>query len=150
MTPFAYAGVLTGLTAVGVYVWRSRREEHARRGHGIAEQLLPEISALVSSSDPNGRTNGEPVASAAYEACRDAVDRELDAEPRYAVETFYRSVASYRQAREQMQESFTEAPDDEAPSLGDRIRAKDQRDRLLKNVYDSGAFAIEKLEQLLR
>jgi hypothetical protein len=55
-------------------------------------------------------------------------------------------VESYRDARVMMIEAFDEGDE---RSLGDRIRAKDRRDRCLKDVYYTGHGAVEKLEQLL-
>ena len=70
----------------------------------------------------------------------------LSSEHYFAVETFYQCVESYRDARATMIEAFDE---DDERSLGDRIRAKDRRDRCLKDVYYTGHAAVEKLEQLL-
>jgi hypothetical protein len=70
----------------------------------------------------------------------------LSGEHYFAVETFYQCVESYRDARASMLGAFTEGDD---CSLGDRIRAKDRRDRCLKDVYYTGHGAVEKLEQLL-
>ena len=39
--------------------------------------------------------------------------------------------------------------EDDTSSLGDRIRAKDGRDRCLKDVYLTGEAAVQKLEMLL-
>ena len=48
-----------------------------------------------------------------------------------------------RAAREAMIEAFE---GESEPSLGDRIRAKDARDRGLKDVYYSGEAAIQRLD----
>ena len=55
-------------------------------------------------------------------------------------------IESYRAARLHMSASFAE---DGTSGLGDRIRAKDGRDRCLKDVYLTGEAAIQKLETLL-
>jgi hypothetical protein len=70
----------------------------------------------------------------------------LSGEHYFAVETFYQCVESYREARALILEAFAE---DDVRSLGDRIRAKDRRDRCLKDVYYTGHAAIQKLEDIL-
>lgn len=89
------------------------------------------------------------MSGSAYERLRPVLVSDLPQDSRFAVDGFYGSVESYRHARALMERAFVDDASGDAVSLGDRIRAKDQRDRLLKDVYDSGAFAIEKLERLV-
>lgn len=130
-------------------LWLARRRRHARRlrqARSVAEELLPEIRALLASSDLTSPSDGEPASPRYYEACHERLPGLLSGEHYFAVETFYQCVESYRGARVLMQEAFS---GDEERSLGDRIRAKDRRDRCLKDVYYTGHAAIEKLEQIL-
>lgn len=100
----------------------------------------------MESADPKGPSDGEPTSARRYEALHQRLPQALPSEHYFAVETFYQCVASYRDARASMKRAFAE---DDERSLGDRIRAKDRRDRCLKDVYYTGHAAIEKLEQLL-
>ena len=127
-------------------VARSRRVARARAARSVATQLLPEIRELIDSSDPRGRSDGATVAAKRYEAEQKRLPQVLPKESLHAVETFYRCVESYRAARAHMTASFAE---DDTSSLGDRIRAKDGRDRCLKDVYLTGEAAVQKLETLL-
>lgn len=125
---------------------RQRRSSRRQRARTIATELLPEIRVLMESVDPNGPSDGEPTSPRRYEALHQRLPQILPSEHYFAVETFYQCVSSYRDARASMKRAFTE---DDERSLGDRIRAKDRRDRCLKDVYYTGHAAIEKLEQLL-
>ena len=137
---FALGGLVASLVA------RSRGRARMRAARELATELIPEIRALIDSSDPKGRSEGEPVAVKRYNAERERLPQLLPNEPLYAVETFYSCVESYRTARTHMSASFAE---DDTISLGDRIRAKDGRDRCLKDVYLTGEAAAQKLETLL-
>ena len=133
----------------GLVAWlvaRSRGHARMRVARELAMKLIPEIRELIESSDPKGRSEGEPVAAKRYEAKQKRLPQVLPNELLYAVETFYRCVESYRTARTHMSASFAE---DDTSSLGDRIRAKDGRDRCLKDVYLTGEAAVQKLETLL-
>jgi len=133
----------------GLVVWlvaRSRGRARMRAARELATELILEIRALVDSSDPKGRSEGEPITVKRYDAERERLPQVLPNEPLYAVKTFYSCVESYRTARTHMSASFAE---DDTISLGDRIRAKDGRDRCLKDVYLTGEAAVQKLETLL-
>ena len=133
----------------GLVAWlvaRSRGRLRMRAARALATELLSEIRELIDSSDPKGRSEGEPGAAKRYEAKQERLPQVLPNELLYAVQTFYRCVESYRTARTHMSASFAE---DDTSSLGDRIRAKDGRDRCLKDVYLTGEAAAQKLETLL-
>lgn len=126
-----------------------RRQRSSSRRHEartVAAELLPEIRALMESSDPNGPSDGQPAPARHYEALHQRLPQVLPNEQYFAVETFYQCVASYREARAAMERAFAE---DDERSLGDRIRAKDRRDRCLKDLYYTGHAAIQKLEETL-
>lgn len=133
---------------IGGFWWLGRRRRVARleRARSVAFELLPEIRALLDSSDPKSSSDGEPGNTRCYEAHRQRLPHVLSGEHYFAVETFYQSVASYRDARALILQAFAE---EDERSLGDRIRAKDRRDRCLKDVYYTGHAAIQKLEQIL-
>ena len=141
--------LITVLTAVGSVGWFVRNRHRAVRlgqARDVAEELLPEIRALMDSADPKSPSDGEPARARHYEVCHQRLPQVLSGEHYFAVETFFQCVESYRDARVKMIEAFDE---DDERSLGDRIRAKDRRDRCLKDVYYTGHGAVEKLEQLL-
>ena len=143
------ATLLVLVGAGGLVAWlvaRSRRLARMRVARELATELIPEIREIIDSSDPKGRSEGEPVTAKRYEAEQERLPQVLPREPRFAVEIFYRCVESYRAARTHMSASFAE---DDTSSLGDRIRAKDGRDRCLKDVYLTGEAAVQKLETLL-
>ena len=127
-------------------VRQRRRSERLSRARDVAEELLPEIRAVMESADPRSPSEGEPGTITHYRACHQRLPEVLTGEQYFAVETFYQCVESYRAARTTMMEAFAE---DDERSLGDRIRAKDRRDRCLKDVFYAGHGAVEKLEQLL-
>lgn len=140
---------VAALAAVGTAAWTVRNRRRAVRldqARDVAEELLPEIRALMESADPKSPSDGEPARARHYEVCHQRLPQVLSGEHYFAVETFFQCVESYRDARVMMIEAFGE---DAELSLGDRIRAKDRRDRCLKDVYYTGHGAVEKLEQLL-
>ena len=140
------AAALVGLGGAGWIVHQHRRTVRLGQARDVAEELLPEIRALMESADPKSSSDGEPRRARHYEVCHQRLPQVLSGEHYFAVETFFQCVESYRDARVKMIEAFDE---DDERSLGDRIRAKDWRDRCLKDVYYTGHGAVEKLEQLL-
>lgn len=143
---WGFAAALVGLGAAGWIVRHRRRGARLEQARDVAEELLPEIRALMESADPKSASDGEPARARHYELCHQRLPQILSGEQYFAVETFFQCVESYREARVMMIDAFGEG---EEPSLGDRIRAKDRRDRCLKDVYYTGHGAVEKLEQLL-
>ena len=144
-----YSTLLVVFTLGGVVallVARSRGRARMRAARELATELILEIREIIDSSDPKSRSEGEPVAAKRYDAEQKRLPQVLPSEPLYAVETFYSCVEAYRSARTHMSASFSE---DDTISLGDRIRAKDGRDRCLKDVYLTGEAAVQKLETLL-
>jgi hypothetical protein len=139
VTACAVAGALA-------FARRQRRKARLARARSVAEELLPEIRALLDSSDPRSPSDGEPASPIHYDACHERLPGLLSGEHYFAVETFYQCIESYREARALILEAFAE---DDERSLGDRIRAKDRRDRCLKDVYYTGHAAIQKLEDIL-
>jgi membrane protein YqaA with SNARE-associated domain len=111
----------------------------------VARELIPEIRSTMDSCDPAGPSGGSPVEGARFARVRERLPRVLAREPLFAVEAFYSSVAEYARAAEDMRAAFSK---ESALSLGDRIRAKDVRDRCLKDVYYSGEAALERLRKL--
>ena len=143
-----WVAIVAALVLMGA-VWAARgrrRSARAKEARAVAEELLPEIRALMESSDPKGVSDGEPALAHHYEAYRQRLPQVFPKEYLFAVETFYQCVESYREARTFMSDSFDEGI---APSLGDRIRAKDLRDRCLKDVYYTGDAAAQKLERMI-
>jgi len=142
-----WIGVAAFAAVVAVVVMRRhRRAVRLGQARDVAEELLPEIRAVMESADPASPSDGEPASTFHYQACQQRLPRVLSGEQYFAVETFYQCVESYRDARETMKEAFAE---DDERSLGDRIRTKDRRDRCLKDVFYTGHGAVEKLEQIL-
>ena len=144
MSTFA-APVLTLVVAAGlVRLWlhrkRARRIEEALR---IAQDLLPEIRAVMASCDPAGPAGGAPIQGGRFALVRQRLPRILPKESLFAVETFYQCVEAYARASTEMIAAFSP---ESALSLGDRIRAKDRRDRCLKDVYYTGEGALERLQ----
>lgn len=140
---FAAALLLAGVALV---LRRRRRGERLERARSLAEDLLPEIRALMESADPKSPSEGEPAEARRYRAVHQRLPQLLSGEHYFAVETFYQCVESYRDARKSMLDAFVE---DAKRNLGDRIRAKDRRDRCLKDVYYTGHAAAQKLEDIL-
>ena len=134
------------LGGAGWLVRSRRRAARLSQARHVAEELLPEIRILMDSADPKNPSGGEPTRARHYEACHQRLPQVLSSEHYFAVETFFQCVESYRDARAMMIEAFDE---DDERSLGDRIRAKDRRDRCLNDVYYTGHAAVEKLEQIL-
>ncbi len=133
---FAAVLALVVMVALGI---RSRRH----RAAGAASQLIPEIRNIMSSADPKGTSEGDPVPAEAYASLRDRLPRLFSAEQSYGLTAFHDCVIAYREARGQMLAAFAGGNE---LSLGDRIRAKDLRDRCLKDLYYAGEAAIQKLQ----
>jgi hypothetical protein len=144
VAPYLFAGLAALFLGVWIVLSRGarRRREQGRR---LARELLPEIRSIVASADPHGSTAGRPAEAVVYRHHRDELETALPSEARFAVEVFYRSVEAYGEARRAAIEAFR---DDSELSLGDRIRAKDRRDRCLKDVYYTGEAAAQKLEAI--
>ncbi|HJS73190.1 MAG TPA: hypothetical protein VJ921_02800 [Vicinamibacteria bacterium] len=138
MWVYAVLAAAGGLALVGLRARRARRIEEAR---AIARDLIPEIRATMASCEPGGA----PVASGRFALVRERIPRILSKEAAYAVEAFYRSVEAHADASREM---FAAFGGDSSLSLGDKVRAKDRRDRCLKDVYYSGEGALERLSSL--
>ena len=143
-----WTAVLGALVALGVILVSRgrRRSQRSREARAVAEELLPEIRALMESADPKGASAGEPAQALHYETYRQRLPQVFSKDYLFAVETFYQCVESYREARSLMNDAFD---DSVTPSLGDRIRAKDLRDRCLKDVYYTGDAVTQKLERMI-
>jgi len=98
----------------------------------------------MASCDPAGPSGGVPLEGGRFARVRERLPELLPKEALFAVETFYQSVDAYARASIEMTAAFSSASE---LSLGDRIRAKDRRDRCLKDVYYSGEGALERLQQ---
>lgn len=118
-------------------VFASLKAKRAREAREVAAQLVPEIRAILDDSE--ARAGETP----RYHQSRSRLPRVLSPEALFAVETFYQSAEALVRASATMAEAFGGGQD---TSLGDRIRAKDLRDRCMKDVYYSGEAAIQKLE----
>ncbi len=141
--------VIVAALALGGAGWLARSRRRAvrlGRARDVAGELLPEIRALRDSADPKSPSDGEPTRARHYEAHHQRLPQVLSGEHYFAVETFYQCVESYREARARMIDAFAEG---DQRSLGERIRAKEPRDRCLKDVYDTGYGAAQKLEEIL-
>lgn len=82
--------------------------------------------------------------SGRFSLARERLPRVFSKEALFAVETFYQCVDAYARASTEMSAAFSRESD---LSLGERIRAKDRRDRCLKDVYYSGEGALEHLQR---
>jgi hypothetical protein len=122
----------------GLFRRRKRRRLEAQT---VALDLVPEVRAMIASCD----SGGEPIAADQYILARHRLPKLLSEEPLFAVETFYQCVEAYRIARAEMIEAFAEAS---TLRLGDRIRAKDRRDRCLKDVLYTGEAAMQALSRM--
>lgn len=131
-----------GLVRLWIHRKRARRIDEAR---SVASDLLPEIRAVMASCDPAGPSGGAPLAGGRFAVVRQRLPRVLPKESFFAVETFYQSVDVYARASTEMTAAFSQESDF---SLGDRIRAKDRRDRCLKDVYYTGEGALERLQKM--
>jgi hypothetical protein len=122
---------------LGLFQGAKRR----RSARDAALELVPEVRAILASCDGGG----EPEASDRFTRFRHLLPRVFSNEALFAVETFYQCVDAYREARAAMIEAFGEGT---TLSLGDRIRAKDRRDRCLKDVLYTGAAALQALSRI--
>jgi hypothetical protein len=119
---------------------RERREE----ANNVAVELIPEIRALLEACDSRLPASGAPPPAPRYALLRQRLPRILSDEALFAVETFYQSVAAYETAENEMRHAFAEGS---TLALGDKIRAKDRRDRSLKDVFYTGEMAVERLSK---
>jgi hypothetical protein len=99
----------------------------------------------MASCDPAGPSSGAPIAGGRFALVRERLPRVLPKESLFAVETFYHCVDVYARASTEMTAAFST---ESALGLGDRIRAKDRRDRCLKDVYYTGEAALERLQKM--
>jgi hypothetical protein len=131
-----------GLAATAL--WLRARRGHRRRGLELARDLAPEIRALKQECE---RSTDERLLCRreVYERRKPELDRLFSKDVVFAVKTFYDCLEAHREAANTMRQLFDAG---EKHSLGDRIRAKDRRDRLLKDVYFSGEAALEKLDRV--
>ena len=134
--------VAAGLVRLWLHRNRARRIDEARH---LAQDLLPEIRAVMASCDPAGGSGGAPIQGGRFALFRQRLPRILPKESLFAVETFYQCVDAYARASTEMTAAFAA---ESALSLGDRIRAKDRRDRCLKDVYYTGEGALERLQKM--
>jgi hypothetical protein len=123
---------------LGLFRRGKRRRSEARN---VALELVAEMRAILASCDGGG----EPAAFHRFTRSRHLLPELFSKETLYAVETFYQCVDAYRDARVSMIEAFGEAS---TSSLGDRIRAKDHRDRSLKDVLFAGEAAIQSVSRI--
>jgi hypothetical protein len=144
----ASAALALAVAVAGMFVgWRSHRKRGRRRDEAgsIARDLLPEIRAVMTSCDPAGPSGGAPIEGGRFAESRERLRGILPQEALFAVETFYQCVEAYARSSKEMTAAF--APSSEL-SLGDKVRAKDRRDRCLKDVYYSGEGALERLQKI--
>lgn len=134
--------VAAGLVRLWLHRKRARRIDEAR---SLAQDLLPEIRVVMASCDPTGPSGGAPKEGGRFALVRQRLPRILPKESLFAVETFYQCVEAYARASTEMTAAFSAESD---LSLGDRIRAKDRRDRCLKDVYYTGEGALERLQKM--
>ena len=89
--------VIVALLALGGAGWLARslhRAVRLGRARDVAEELLPEIRALMDSADPKSPSDGEPARARHYEAHHQRLPQVLSGEQYFAVETFYQCVES--------------------------------------------------------
>lgn len=134
--------VAAGLLRLWLHRKRAQRAGEVLR---LAQDLLPEIRVVMASCDPAGPSGGAPMAGGRFALVRQRLPRILPKEPLFAVETFYQCVDAYARASTEMTAAFSAESE---LSLGDRIRAKDRRDRCLKDVYYTGEGALERLQKM--
>jgi hypothetical protein len=142
----ASAALVLAVAVAGVFVgWRSYRKRSRRRdeARSNAHALLPEIRAVMTSCDPAGPSGGAPIVGGRFAESRERLPAILQKEALFAVETFYQCVEAYARSSQEMTAAFAA---ESALSLGDKVRAKDRRDRCLKDVYYSGEGALERLK----
>ena len=135
------AALVAGALGLRFHLRRVRRLDEADR---IARELIPEIRAVMASCDPAGASMKEPMPGGCFALVRRRLPSILPRESLFAVETFYQCAEAYARASEEMTAAFSAGSE---LSLGDRIRAKDRRDRCLKDVYYTGEAALERLRK---
>jgi hypothetical protein len=138
-----YALVVLGLAiaaALAALRIARRRTQRLVEAGAVASDLIPEIRSILDATEASTLP-----APSRFTVVRQQIPRLFREETLFAVETFYQCVDAYRDASEAMKQAFDGAS---ASSLGDRIRAKDRRDRCLKDVYYTGQAAIERLSRL--
>ncbi len=136
--------LLGGVFILGVaaLAWTHRRRaSHRIEASLVASELLPEIRTILDFLG----SNGDVASATRFDLVRQKLPGLFRKETLFAVETFYQSVEAYRSASGAMEDAFAAASE---ASLGDRIRAKDRRDRCLKDVFYTGEAAIERLSRL--
>ena len=141
--------LFAGLAALVIWQGSRYRRRRAKRDEAsqIALELEPEICSLIESSDPANDSDGEPAVASYYPRERERLARVFPKEPLFAVETFYQCIEAYRRARLDLLQTMRR--DDAASvSLGDKVRAKDLRDRSLKDVYYTGEAALQAVRTL--
>lgn len=142
MSPSAVLLLFAAATAAVITVlYAGRKAKHRREARELAARMVPEIRAILEDSEVRA---GD---TAVYTTSRGRLPLILSKETLFAVETFYQSADALARASEAMKAAFAQRGE---TSLGDRIRAKDQRDRSLKDVYYAGEAAIQKLESSSR
>ncbi|HEY7819221.1 MAG TPA: hypothetical protein VIG29_13435, partial [Vicinamibacteria bacterium] len=143
--PLIAAALVVG---VAVFLFGRRWLERGRKldqARAMARDLLPEIQSMMASCDPSSPSGGTPLEPARFPLVRQHLPAILPKEQLFAVETFYQCVEAFSDASSEMAAAF--ATDSER-SLGDRVRAKDRRDRCLKDVYYTGEAALQRLRIL--
>ncbi len=144
MTSLAAPALALVVAAGFARLWlRRKRARGVEEARSVAQDLLPEIRAVIASCDPAGCSGGAPAAGGRFALHRQRLPRILPKESLFAIETFYQCVDAYAAASKEMTAAFAAESD---LSLGDRIRAKDRRDRCLKDVYYTGEAALERLQ----
>jgi hypothetical protein len=139
--------LLLSTVALGlVSVFRYRKAVQRRaEAKCLAAELIPEIRAAMSACDPRSESQDESVSTSRFGLVRQRLPLVLGAEDLFAVETFYQCVEAYLASARTMSEAFGEGSE---LGLGDKIRAKDRRDRCLKDLYYAGEGALERLMKL--
>jgi hypothetical protein len=137
--PLLVLGLAAAVAAAALRVTRRRARRRVEAGV-VASDLIPEIRSILDAREASSLP-----APSRFAVVRQQIPRLFREETLFAVETFYQCVDAYRDASEAMERAFD---GESASSLGDRIRAKDRRDRCLKDVYYTGQAAIEKLSRL--
>lgn len=141
------APLLLFVVVLALVSYSRHRTSQRRRAEAksLAAELVPEIRAAMALCDPKSESPEESVSTSRYELLRQRLPLALDRETLFAVETFYQCVEAYAASARAMSEAFGEGTD---LSLGDKIRAKDRRDRCLKDLYYAGEGALERLQKI--